>query len=88
MPTTADTISPIMGRKKKTDKESTKYESKSHTTINVSARLPEDLVAAMDRMINDLRPKPTTKALLEDALETYLEAKGYWPPPEHKEDET
>lgn len=62
--------------------------SKKPPGIPVSARLPENLVAALDTFIDELKPKPDRKAVIIDALERYLKEKGYWPPPTEPQEET
>jgi hypothetical protein len=39
-----------------------------------------DLAAAFRAYLDSLRPKPSKTAAIQDALEVYLEGKGFWPP--------
>lgn len=43
-------------------------------------RLPEDLLAAMEKMAEEMRRPVTTE--LEIAIEEHLSKAGYWPPKE------
>ncbi|OWK34242.1 hypothetical protein [Fimbriiglobus ruber] len=38
------------------------------------------LFQALDKYVDETRPQPTESSVLRDALEEYLNKRGYWPP--------
>jgi hypothetical protein len=50
--------------------------------VAVFARVPPPLAQALEGYRNTLRPKPTATAVVVAALEDFLQAKGFWPPPD------
>jgi len=84
MPTSPAKIHPDMANKKKATSDEQPKPGRGRPekppTTTVSARLPADLVDAVDRFIGATKPEPTMKSVLQDALEKYLAEKGFWPP--------
>lgn len=66
-----------MPRPRKHDSGEAKQPSRSGENLNiwVSPGLAEALKAYMD----SVRPRTTKTAVVEEALEALLQAKGYWP---------
>lgn len=52
-----------------------------HTKPRKAFHADACLFEAMERYIRDSRPQPTETQVMITALETFLEQKGYWPPP-------
>jgi hypothetical protein len=49
---------------------------------SISVRPTPEIRVALDDYLASVRPRATLSAVLLDALETYLQAKGYYPPKE------
>ncbi len=50
-------------------------------TVQVSVRLDADLVKMLNDHVDTLRPESSVRAVLQLAVEEYLERAGLWPPP-------
>lgn len=50
------------------------------TGVPFTAFFSEDLMAAWDKYMLSLDPKPSKKALMESVMRQFLESKGFWPP--------
>ncbi len=59
-------------------------ESKRDGLTAVNVQLPDDLVAAMEKMVESHRPETGKTAIIKHALEKYLAEYGYWPIPTPK----
>jgi hypothetical protein len=68
---------PDMAKKRKPGRPATGR----RPTYLVYARIDPALGAAFDQYLEKTRPKPTTTAAVELALERLLTEAGYWPPP-------
>jgi hypothetical protein len=47
---------------------------------NLNVWLPEPLLTAWERSVNDSRPRTDKTAAAEVAVEEFLTSRGYWPP--------
>ena len=77
---------PDMGKKKKKKPEKGTPQGRT-PGYTVFARVPPELGAALEACIKALKPKPTITSAVQDALEEWLKARGFWPPAETKEGE-
>src|SRR4051794_40643992 len=50
-----------------------------HVEPRETFHLPQELLDALVRCVNDTRPETTKSAVIRSALEDYLTARGYWP---------
>ena len=48
-------------------------------SYTIFLRVRPELGAAFDEYLESLRPKPTSTAAFEVALEEFLQARGFWP---------
>jgi hypothetical protein len=53
---------------------------KNRTGVGVGLYLPGALVEALDRAIEESRPRSNKTAIIEMLLEEWLAGKGLWPP--------
>jgi hypothetical protein len=68
------------GRKK--DPESKRSQGRDrHTKPRVAFHLSQELLDALERYCSTTRPRPGKSATLVAALEEFLAAQGFWPPP-------
>jgi hypothetical protein len=49
--------------------------------FTVFVRIPLDLGEALERYVDETRPKPTTTSAVTLAIEELLRKAGFWPPP-------
>lgn len=82
MPVVLDTI-PDMAKKKPNGPGRPATGRKP--TITIYARVRPELGEALEAYLASLRPRPTGTAVLEAALEDFLQGKGFWPPPQTKQ---
>lgn len=85
MTATAVRIIPTMGTRKNDPLKRGRPATGKTPTTTVYARVRPELGKALDAYLADQRPEPTVTRVVETALEDFLEAKGYWPPPEPSE---
>jgi hypothetical protein len=75
---------PGMAKKKSDKADKAQGRSPSYT---VFARIAPELGEALDKYLASIRPKPTTTAVVETALEDFLAKAGFWKPPEQAEEQ-
>jgi len=75
-----------MSKRKSTSKKAKQMPATAPKRVrvgrNLNVWLPEPLMQALERYVNESRPRTDKTAVAEVAVEEFLTTRGYWPPAE------